>query len=82
MNLDKLRPKQETKKKKSPIKIKVTNFTFDKKEGIELNEDDENKKNIKEENNIKIKKDKNKDKDKDKEKNSNNDEIKFYDEEE
>ncbi len=79
MNLDKLRPKQETKKKKSPIKIKVTNFTFDKKEGIELNEDDENKKNIKEENNIK---DKNKDKDKDKEKNSNNDEIKFYDEEE
>ena len=82
MNLDKLRPKQETKKKKSPIKIKVTNFTFDKKEGIELNEDDENKKNIKEENNIKIKKDKNKDKDKDKEKNSNNNEIKFYDEEE
>ena len=78
MHLDKLRPKQETKKKKSPIKIKVTNYTFDKKEGIELNEDEENKKSIKDENSIKIKKDK----DKDKDKNLNNEEIKFYDEEE
>ena len=74
MKLDKLRPKQETKKKKSPIKIKVTNFTFDKKEEIELNEDEENKQNQKKDNNIKIKNDK--------EKNSNNEEIKFYDEEE
>ena len=74
MKLDKLRPKQETKKKKSPIKIKVTNFTFDKKEEIELNEDEENKQNQKKDNNIKIKNDK--------EKNPNNEEIKFYDEEE
>ena len=71
MHLDKLRPKQEKQKKKSPLKIKVTNFSFDKKEGIELNEDD---KNDKEENKIKIKKE-------DKKK-SNDDEIKFYDEEE
>ena len=74
MKLDKLRPKQETKKKKSPMKIKVTNFTFDKKEEIELNEDEENKQNQKKDNNIKIKNDK--------EKNPNNEEIKFYDEEE
>jgi len=74
MKLDKLRPKQEPKKKKSPIKIKVTNFTFDKKEEIELNEDEENKQNQKKDNNIKIKNDK--------EKNPNNEEIKFYDEEE
>ena len=74
MKLDKLRPKQESKKKKSPIKIKVTNFTFDKKEEIELNEDEENKQNQKKDNNIKIKNDK--------EKNPNNEEIKFYDEEE
>ena len=74
MKLDKLRPKQESKKKKSPIKIKVTNFTFDKKEEIELNEDEENKENEKKDNNIKIKNDK--------EKNPNNEEIKFYDEEE
>ena len=74
MKLDKLRPKQETKKKKSPIKIKVTNFTFDKKEEIELNEDEENKQNQKKDNNIKIKNDKGK--------NQNNEEIKFYDEEE
>ena len=71
MHLDKLRPKQEKQKKKSPLKIKVTNFSFGKKEGIELNEDD---KNDKEENKIKIKKE-------DKKK-SNDDEIKFYDEEE
>ena len=77
MKLDKLRPKQETKKKKSPMKIKVTNFTFDKKEEIELNEDEENKQNQNKDNNINNIKSK-----KDKEKNPNNEEIKFYDEEE
>ena len=77
MKLDKLRPKQETKKKKSPMKIKVTNFTFDKKEEIVLNEDEEKMKNQNKDDNINNIKSK-----KDKEKNPNNEEIKFYDEEE
>ena len=73
MKLDKLRPKQEKKKKKSPLKIKVTNFAYNKEEGIKLNEDEDDNKNIKE--------DKNKVKLEEKKK-TDNDEIKFYDEEE
>ena len=74
MKLDKLRPKQEQKKKKSPLKIKVTNYSYNDKNEIELNEDDENKKLSKDDNDIKDKKEGNK--------KSDNDEIKFYDEEE
>jgi hypothetical protein len=77
MKLDQLRPKQEKKKKKSPLKIKVTNFSFEKNEGIELKEEDAN-----DENNEDVKEDKDvKNKNK-KKKKSNDEEIKFFDEEE
>ena len=75
MKLDQLRPKQEKKKKKSPLKIKVTNFAYDKTDEIKLNEDEEDNNNINEDSkgNIKNKKVEKKKK--------NDDEIKFYDEE-
>lgn len=75
MKLDQLRPKQEKKKKKSPLKIKVTNFAYDKTDEIKLNEDEEDNNNINEDSkgNIKNKKVE--------KKKTNDDEIKFYDEE-
>ena len=74
LKLDELRPKKEQKKKKSPPKIKITNFNFNNNIDIkELEEDNKeskgNKGNKKE--NKKVKKDKK----------NNDDEIKFYDEE-
>ena len=69
MKLDKLRPKKENKKKKSPIKIKVTNYEFNNKEEIELNEEECNKNS-----------DDNRNK-KEEKKKKDNDEIKFYEEE-
>ena len=67
MRLDELRPKQERKKKKSPIKIKITNYNFN---NIDLkesgNEEDDNIKNENKKNKDKKKKD--------------DSEIKFYDE--
>ena len=77
MKLDKLRPKQEKKKKKSPLKIKVTNFSFNKTNEMKLNEDEEE--NVENDDNKNIKELKNK---KEEKKKNNNDEIKFYDEEE
>ena len=77
MKLDQLRPKQEKKKKKSPLKIKVTNFSFEKNEGIELKEEEDN---VEYNEDVKEDKDfKNKNK---KKKKSNDEEIKFFDEEE
>ena len=69
MKLDKLRPKQENKKKKCPIKIKITNYNFN---SIDLKES-ENEENLnKKEKTYKKKKE---------DKNNNDDsEIKFYDE--
>ena len=68
MKLDKLTPKQENKKIKSPIKIKITNFNFN---SINLKKY-ENEENLnKKENTYKKKKE-------DK-KNNDDSEIKFYD---
>ena len=67
MKLDKLRPKQENKKKKSSIKI--TNFNFN---SIDLKES-ENEENLNKKENTYIKK-------KEDKKNNDDSEIKFYDE--
>ena len=69
MKLDKLRPKQENKKIKSSIKIKITNFNFN---SINLKKY-ENKENL----NKKAQTYKNK---KEVKKNNDDTEIKFYDE--
>ena len=75
MKLDQLRPKQEKKKKKSPLKIKVTNFAYDKTDDIKLNEDEEDNNNINEDSKGNIKNNKVE------KKKTNDDDIKFYDEE-
>ena len=69
MKLDKLRPKQENKQIKSPIKIKITNFNFN---SINLKKY-ENEENLNKKENTYIKK-------KEDKKNNDDSEIKFYDE--